>query len=288
MAVWYPAEEKEALHAYARSATGSVALDAAPSRRQRYPFILFSHGWEGCGTQSVFLTEQLARAGYVIAAPDHRDAGCSVDGRKLPRIHLPQLPFTAPGRWQESSYDDRREDLEKALDWMLESADFRGSIDTSRIGAMGHSLGGYSVLGLAGAWKSWKDPRIAAVLALSPYVKPFLLHQRLRSVDVPVMYEGARFDLGVTPSLRGPSGAFAQSEDPKYYVELPGGSHFEWTNAACFGHSRIEDCLQKRASVRLIVDYSVAFFDCYLKRRPEDLRRLDGAGLRAYRHAEPH
>ncbi len=286
MAVWYPAEEKERPHAYARSATGSVALDAAPAQHERYPLILFSHGWEGCGTQSVFLTEQLARAGYIVAAPDHRDAGCSVDGRKLQRLHLPRLPFTAPGRWQESSYEDRREDLEKTLDWLLDSADFRGSIDPSRIGAMGHSLGGYSVLGLAGAWNTWKDARITAVLALSPYVKPFLLHQRLFSVDVPVMYQGARFDLGVTPSLRGPSGAFAQSQAPKYYVELPSGSHFEWTNAACFGHSRIDECLQKRASPRLIVDYSVAFFDCYLKRHPEGLERLDGVGLRAYRHEQ--
>lgn len=265
-----------------------MALNAAPERRQHYPLILFSHGWEGCGTQSVFLTEQLARAGYVVAAPDHRDAGCSVDGRKLPRIHIPQLAFTTPGRWQETSYDDRREDLEKTLDWMLQNAEFRSSIDASRIGAMGHSLGGYSVLGLAGAWKSWKDPRITAVLALSPYVKPFLLHQRLQNVDVPVMYEGARFDWSVTPSLRSSSGAYEQTESPKYYVELPGGSHFAWTNAACFGHRRVEDCLEKRASARLIVDYSVAFFDCYLKGRREGLERLDGAGLRAYRRAEQH
>lgn len=117
----------------------------------------------------MFLTEQ-ARAGYVVAAPDHRDAGCSVEGRKLPRFHLPELPFTAPGRWIEFSYDDRREDLERTLDWMLESPDFSASIEPSRLGAMGHSLGGYSVLDLTGAWKSWKDPRIAAVLALSPYM----------------------------------------------------------------------------------------------------------------------
>jgi predicted dienelactone hydrolase len=286
MAVWYPTSEKESPHAYSHGATGSVALNAAAARRQGYPLILFSHGWGGCGTQSVFLTEELARAGYVVAAPDHRDASCSVDGARLPRLHLPQLPFSAAGHWRESTYRDRRADLEKTLDWMLANDDFRGSIDPARIGAMGHSLGSYSVLGMAGAWDSWKDPRIAAVLALAPYVKPLLLGERLGNIHAPVMFQTARFDLGITPSLRGPNGAFAQSHDPKYYVELRGGNHFEWTNAVCFGHTRIEDCLEKRANPRLIVTYSVAFFDRYLKQRPEGLRQMDGEGLRRYLHSE--
>jgi predicted dienelactone hydrolase len=286
MAVWYPTTAKESPHSYTHGATGSVALNAPAAQRQQYPLILFSHGWGGCGTQSVFLTERLAGAGYVVAAPDHRDAMCSVDGPRLPRVHLPQMPFSAASHWRDSTYRDRRADLEKTLDWMLESNDFRGSIDPARVGAMGHSLGGYSVLGLAGAWDSWKDPRIAAVLALAPYLKPFLVRERLGNIHVPVMFQGARFDLGITPSLRGPNGAFAQSHDPKYYVELRGANHFEWTNAACFGHSRIEDCLEKRADPRLILNYSVAFFDRYLKQRPEGLRKLDGEGLRSYSHSE--
>jgi predicted dienelactone hydrolase len=284
MAVWYPAAEKELPHFYSRGAAGSVAL-SAPAPREAYPLILFSHGWGGCGTQSVFLTEQLARAGYVVAAPDHRDALCSVDGPRLPRLHLPPVPFSAAGRWRESTYDHRRADLEKALDWMIASDDFRASIDAARIGAMGHSLGGYSALGLAGGWDSWTDPRISAVLALAPYVKPLLLHKRLGNIHAPLMFQSAQFDLGITPSLRGPAGAFAESGDPKYYLELNGATHFEWTNAVCFGHPRIEDCLQKRANPRLIVNYTVAFFDAYLKQHREGLRNLNGKGLRRYLHS---
>jgi predicted dienelactone hydrolase len=248
----------------------------------RIPLVLFSHGLDGCGTQSVFFTEELARAGYVVAAPDHHDAACSVDGPGLPRLHLPRLPFTNPGRWKDSTYADRRADLEKVLNWMLDNAEFAGMIDRSRIGAAGHSLGGYSVLGLAGGWESWRDPRIRAVLAMSPYAKPFLVHDRLTSIHVPVMYQGAQFDLGITPTLRGVHGAFAESAAPKYYVELFRGSHFEWTNGVCWGHSRVADCLEKRSNARLIVNYGVAFFDQYLKQRPDRLHQLDGRGLRAY------
>ena len=177
-------------------------------------------------------------------------------------------------------------DLEKALDWMLGSADFGPIVDASRIGAAGHSLGGYSVLALAGGWESWRDPRIQAVLALAPYVKPFLEHDRLASIHVPLMYQGAQFDLGITPALRGSHGAFARSEAPKYYVELRRGSHFEWTNAVCWGHRQVADCLRKRSNARFIVDYGVAFFDRYLKKRPDGLERPDGEGLRNYQRRD--
>jgi len=249
---------------------------------ERYPLILFSHGLDGCGTQSVFFTEELARAGYVVAAPDHHDAACSVEGGVFPRFHLPRLPFTNPGRWSESTYADRRVDLEKALDWMLRSPEFEPLIDASRVGAAGHSLGGYSVIALAGGWESWADPRIRAVLAFAPYVKPFLRQERLASIHVPLMYQAAQFDLGITPTLRGPRGAFSEAEPPKYYVELRRGGHFAWTNAACWGHSKVAECLEKRSNARLIVEYGVAFFDRYLKQRPEGLQRLDGEGLRKY------
>jgi predicted dienelactone hydrolase len=266
LAVWYPV----------------VPDPDVQSGCERFPLIVFSHGFDGCGTQSRFLTEELARAGYVVAAPDHRDAACRVDAAALPRFHFAQVPFSSPGRWKDSTYADRRADLEKTLDWLLANPQFSGRIDPARIGAAGHSLGGYSVLGLAGGWDSWRDPRIAAVLAMSPYVKPFLVQDRMSSIRVPVMYQGAQFDLGITPDLRGDRGAAARSGGPTYYVELNHGSHFEWTNAACWANRQAGDCVRKRSNPRLIVEYAVAFFDRYLRQQSDPLQRLDGTGLRAY------
>jgi predicted dienelactone hydrolase len=127
-----------------------------PRGHMRYPLIVFSHGFNGCGTQSVFLTESLARAGYVVAAPDHHDAACSVEGPRIPRLHLPHWAFASPGHWTADSYADRRRDLERVLDWIHES-EFAPFIDSAHIGVAGHSLGGYSVLALAGAWDSWRE-----------------------------------------------------------------------------------------------------------------------------------
>jgi len=77
VAIWYPASAAEQPFAYTRAGSdlkGSVARDAPPAACPRVPLVLFSHGLGGCGLQSTFLTEELARRGYVVAAPDHADA----------------------------------------------------------------------------------------------------------------------------------------------------------------------------------------------------------------------
>jgi len=222
-----------------------------------YPVILFSHGFTGCGTQSVFLTEGLAQAGYFVLAPNHPDAGCGPghEGKLFEKLSTMQSeqPFHNPDAWSKATYGDRRADLEAILDTILKEKSFQGvPIDSSRIGLAGHSLGGYTVLALAGAWPSWKDRRVKAVLALSPYCAPFIMKGDLGHLDVPVMYQGGTLDIGITPSVRRPGGAYDLTSAPKYFLDLAGAGHFAWTNL-------------DKSYQSLINDYAVAFFDRYLK-----------------------
>ena len=279
--VWYPTRSAESPYAYSKFLHGFAAPQAAPRDCQRYPLVIFSHGLDGCATQSVFITEELARAGYVVAAPDHRDAGCSSDGRGFVRWHLPQKSFLNPRRWNDRTYLDRRRDLEAVLNWMLASPDFARVIDAQNIAMAGHSLGGYAALALAGGWESWRDQRIKALLLFSPWARPFAAHQRLGAIRVPVMYQGAQLDLGMTPWFRGERGIYAEARNPKYYVELKGGTHLEWTTAVCLGHKSIAACVEKKSNARLILEYSTAFLDRYLKNTGE-LDHLNGAGLHAF------
>jgi Dipeptidyl aminopeptidases/acylaminoacyl-peptidases len=41
-----------------------------------YPLTVFSNGFTGCNTQTKFLMQALAKAGYWVLAPNHKDAGC--------------------------------------------------------------------------------------------------------------------------------------------------------------------------------------------------------------------
>ncbi|HMK85765.1 MAG TPA: hypothetical protein VK437_07390 [Steroidobacteraceae bacterium] len=76
VALWYPTEAPASEHHYSSRFSGQVAFEAKASRAcgAPVPLVLFSHGDLGCGLQSVAFTEELARHGYVVAAPDHADA----------------------------------------------------------------------------------------------------------------------------------------------------------------------------------------------------------------------
>jgi predicted dienelactone hydrolase len=223
-----------------------------------FPVIVFSHGFLGCGTQSSFLTEALAHAGYFVLAPNHHDARC---GGGTP-IGFPQLQqsFVKPDAWSEATYQDRATDVRAVLDAALASKSFEGvRVDRDRVALAGHSLGGYTVLGLAGAWPSWKDPRVKAVLALSPFCEPYVQKGGLAHLKIPVMYQGGTLDLGITPTVARPDGAYDSSSGPKIFVEFAGAEHFAWT-----------DMIPKYQSI--IVEYSVAFFDRYVR---QDSHALD-------------
>jgi len=285
MATWYPTADPEAPFQYFPTVKGAVARGGSPADCGRFPLIVFSHGWTGCATQSTFFTEELARHGYVVAAPDHTDALCSADGSLSPRFISPDVSFSRPELWNDSTHADRRTDVRRTIEWMLQAILFRNQIDPDKIGAVGHSLGGYTVLGVAGGWQSWTDDRIKVALLFAPYAAPFLVHDRLASVAVPVMYQSADGDVLITPSAV--RNAYERSRAAKYYARLHGGTHLDWTNILCVGTLRIADCLAARPNARLINAYAFAFLDRYVKGQPQALRRLDGAGLEDYRSMAP-
>ena len=218
-----------------------------------WPVIIFSHGFHGCGTQSTFLTKALADSGYAVFAPDHKDAACRNMRAWLGR---PQAEFRDPTGWDDSVYRDRADDLEKVINALSQDPLYRSApYDWNRLGLMGHSLGGYTVVGIGGGWPKWKDPRVKAILALSPYAAPFIAKETLKGLIAPVMYQGGTRDFGITPFINKGNGAYPQSPAPKYYVEFDGAGHFAWT-----------DLNPKYQPA--IIDYSRAFFDRCLKSKP--------------------
>jgi predicted dienelactone hydrolase len=267
-AVWYPALNAESSFQYPNGFSTAMAKDAPVANCGRYPLVIFSHGFTGCGTQSVFFTEELARHGYIVVAPDHNDALCRVDQPRGPLHFDAETPFGNPGAWSENSYLDRKGDLEQVLLEMLTDPDFSPCIDPTRIGGAGHSLGGYSIMGLAGGWSSWRDGRLRAVLLFSPYAAPFLFRQTVGNIRIPVMYQGGTRDLGITPSLKRPGGAYDSSNSPKYFVEFNQAGHLDFSVQACREFTTVAECNQKSEKARLINSYGIAFFDRYLAQKP--------------------
>lgn len=282
-AIWYPTTDAESPFTYEPGLAGSVAKNGAIANCT-VPLVLFSHGYWGCGLQSVFFTEEVARHGYVVAAPDHQDAAvCSVDGTGSFNFGDSADLFLNPSGWTDTTYIDRRNDIETLINYLLASPDFGPGIDASHIGMTGHSLGGYTALGVVGAWPSWKDPRIGPALAFSPYLLPFTENGTLSDMGVPVMYQGGQLDI-LTPTLIGGKGAYAESAAPKYFVDLFLATHVSWTNLVCFGFPTIASCLKYSPTATAIDNYGIDFLDRYLKGDSEPLLNGRAVGLALYEH----
>jgi predicted dienelactone hydrolase len=215
--IWYPAAPGTSEEAiwwdgiFPGRGAWEAPMRAAPAR---LPFVLLSHGSGGDGANLAWLAEALATAGYVVAAVDHpgdRFGDSSAAGR-----------FAV---WR------RPADLSVVLAGLVADPALGPRIDARRVGAGGHSAGGFTALALAGvrfrpeamiaycrgpqagpdcklvgevdldafpdladARRSHRDRRVRAVLALVPVFGPGVTAPSLRAVTAPVTIVGLERD----------------------------------------------------------------------------------------------
>jgi predicted dienelactone hydrolase len=227
------------------------------------PVVVFSHGLYTCATQSRFITRAIADAGYFVVAPNHEDAVC---GFSVGLFALSRLPGKPAMFWTDADYRDRADDIRAVVAALPNDPRFSGQVDMARLALAGHSLGGYTVLGLAGAWPSWTLAGVKAVLAFAPYAMPFSRSEGFRHLGVPVMFQAGGFDPAFRRSVQR---AYEESPFPKYYVEIDNAWHLAWTDVG--GMHRHE-----------IIAKAIAFLDMYVKRpsaavNPADTSRVKAA-----------
>jgi predicted dienelactone hydrolase len=135
--IWYPAPETSKAIAVGHGSFQPVmaAVDAPLLKQSgKFPVILLSHGSGGKADKLFWLTEQLVKNGFVVIAVNHvGNMTGDNSGKGLIEV------------WE------RPRDLTFALDRVLSQPDFKNSLDTDRIAAIGHSAGGTTALLLGGA-----------------------------------------------------------------------------------------------------------------------------------------
>jgi len=114
---------------------GNYAQDATlASSPAKFPMIVLSHGTGGSALQMAWLGTVLAAHGYIAVAVNHPGNNATED-------------YTAQGF---STWWERARDLSMVIDSMLADPAFGGHIESNRIGAAGFSLGGYTMIEIAG------------------------------------------------------------------------------------------------------------------------------------------
>jgi uncharacterized protein (TIGR03437 family) len=289
LGVWYPTAATPGPYSYNSVISGSVALNGPVSTCAKYPLVVFSHAYGGCGTQSVFLTEQLAREGYIVAAPDHADASCSVTSTTGPNptISLTSTggpSFIMPATWTNQSYINRYVDDENTINGMLAQPMFGPQIDSTRIAMSGHSLGGYDTFAMIGGWSTWLDTRVKCGLMLSPYIQAFLSQRpsTVPNASAPQMYQGGTLDVN-TPYLMNPGDQYDQAPTPKIFVDFQGVGHLDFSDTICGNNSptTVQTCLATVPNAANIDNYAVAFLNFYLSNQTVSLLWGTGQGLAA-------
>jgi predicted dienelactone hydrolase len=152
VATWLPPALQKLIPAGFAVTYPSGGVTGVPVAPGRYPLIVFSHGYAGFRDQSTFLTAFLASWGFVVAAPDHYS-------RDLTQV------LGGPTAATEKTTDVG--DLKATITLMgnedqTASSAFHGHIDTSKVGAVGHSAGGAAVEALAAT-----DPKVATFIGLA-------------------------------------------------------------------------------------------------------------------------
>ncbi|RKH70691.1 alpha/beta fold hydrolase [Corallococcus interemptor] len=136
--VWYPAAPGTRMETQPASpifAPFLAAKDAPVSdARGRWPVVLLSHGSGGTAINMSWLGAHLAAHGFLVVSVNH--------------------PGNTYGNDSPEGYArgyERPRDFTAVLDHLLKDAKWGPRMDPERIGAAGHSMGGYTALALVGA-----------------------------------------------------------------------------------------------------------------------------------------
>ena len=244
---------------YERART--IPVDLYWSYRPRGPLIVISHGFGADRRFLGYLARHLASYGFAVAALEHPGSNVAwlteiTQGRTRGRQGIDLLP--------SHEFIDRPHDISFLLSELdrlnRHSTLLKGRLDTQQVVVIGHSLGGYTALALAGArldlpnlrefcnspdrvtlsiadWlqctaadlpdelPDLRDRRVARVMLLNPVIGRLFDEESLAKVRIPTLIVSGTSD-AVMPAVSQQLLPFTQlPNDSKLLLTVIGGGH---------------------------------------------------------------
>jgi predicted dienelactone hydrolase len=284
--MWYPAATKHAGQDLDSAIQDSftevpggeprrqLAVRDAKTQPGNYPLIVFSHSSGGRRRQSTFLCTHLSSYGYVVAAVDHSEVVAQELHRKDGETG--EQRSARVDAWIANRVPDVRCLLDHLLDgdawredaWREDA--WRGawangiSLDPARIGLVGHSFGGWTVLATPEV-----DDRIRAVVALAPggssnpppNIIPATLTFAWRH-DVPTLYLVAADDTALP--LAGMYELFERTKATRRMVILSRADHGHFADEF---ELQAGQCTPEQAHL-FVRGLTLCHLDAFLRRQP--------------------
>jgi dienelactone hydrolase len=212
----------------------NASLGAPMENGEPFPLVLLEHGSGVVPAIYTVLAEGLASHGFVVAATNHPpDSLIAVfpDGREV--RSKPYWPVNADRRTQGVAIGRFAEDvlvadvrfvLDKLQEMNARDAFWHGHIDVSKIGIVGHSMGGTTA-----ALATKEERRISAGINLDGSTFPGM-NDDVRPVELnkPLLFIATE-EHASDPGAR--AREYSGSKSNTYYVVVPGSDHLSFTDA---------------------------------------------------------
>jgi predicted dienelactone hydrolase len=169
------------------------------------PTVIINHGWLTTTALYQSLAEHLASRGFAAAL-----------------FQQPEVLDTSTGDWSVQL----RGGIDALTNANAPGGAVSGQLDLTKLGAMGHSYGGATVI-----WAAADDPRIKVVVALAPVNQPnfaaLLTHSSQLTVPLLVL-AGQDDPLSIPGTYTRPIYDAATGVPAKLYCEYAGGNHLDF------------------------------------------------------------
>ncbi|MFB2937516.1 alpha/beta hydrolase [Aerosakkonemataceae cyanobacterium BLCC-F154] len=237
-----------------------IPVDLYYARNTQGPLVVMSHGFGADRRFLNYLARHLASQGITVAALEHT-------GSNATRVSQASISDKPQDLMPGSEFVDRPKDVSFLLDELAQRnqkfGELQGKFNTQKVVVIGHSLGGYTALALAGAelnlpalrqtcksvvpllhspaeWlqcaatdlsKAPKlgDSRLVGAIILNPVVGQLFGETGLRKIKIPTLTLASTED-AFTPAITHQLEPFKQLGGNKYLITAVGATHLSVGN----------------------------------------------------------